>query len=67
MNTAYEEMSQRLIRAVPYPSPEGIQTILDQLGKARPQIKTFKPADFIDPSILKEIETSGFVKNLYSK
>ena len=38
-HSAYEEMSQRLIHAVPYPSREGIQTILDQLGKARPQIK----------------------------
>jgi ABC-type nitrate/sulfonate/bicarbonate transport system substrate-binding protein len=67
METAYEEMSQRLIRAVPYPSNEGIQTILDQLGKTRPQVKNFKPADFIDPSILKEIEDSGFVKRLYEK
>ncbi len=67
MQTAYEEMSQRLIRAVPYPSLEGIQTILDQLSKTRPQIKNFKPADFIDPSILREIENSGFVKSLYGK
>lgn len=67
MQTAYEEMSQRLIRAVPYPSNEGIQTIMDQLGKTRPQVKNFKPADFIDSSILKEIEDSGFVKRLYGK
>lgn len=67
MQTAYQEMSQRLIRSVPYPSPEGIQTILDQLGKGRPEIKKFKPADLIDPSILKEIEDSGFIKRLYGQ
>jgi len=67
MQTAYQEMSQRLIRSVPYPSPEGIQTILDQLGKGRPEIKKFKPSDLIDPSILKEIEDSGFVKRLYGQ
>jgi hypothetical protein len=67
MQTAYEEMSQRLIRSVPYPSSEGIQTILDQLGKGRPEIKKFKPSDLIDPSILKEIEDSGFVKRLYGQ
>jgi ABC-type nitrate/sulfonate/bicarbonate transport system substrate-binding protein len=67
MQTAYEEMSQRLIRAVPYPSPEGIQTIMDQLGKTRPQVKKFKPGDFIDPTILREIEDSGFVKRLYGQ
>ena len=67
MQTAYQEMSQRLIRSVPHPSPEGIQTILDQLGKGRPEIKKFKPSDLIDPSILKEIEDSGFVKRLYGQ
>ena len=62
---AYDEMSQRLIRRVPYPDREGIQTIIDQLAKTRPQMKNLNPGDFIDPSILKEIEDSGFIKKLY--
>ena len=65
VQTSYEEMSQRLIRRVPYPDREGIQTIIDQLAKTRPQMKNLNPSDFIDPSILKEIEDSGFVKKLY--
>jgi ABC-type nitrate/sulfonate/bicarbonate transport system substrate-binding protein len=65
VQTSYEEMSQRLIRRVPYPDREGIQTIIDQLAKTRPQMKNLNPNDFIDPSILKEIEDSGFVKKLY--
>src|SRR5512135_1938152 len=65
VQTSYDEMSQRLIRRVPYPDPEGIQTIIDQLAKSRPQMKNLNPNDFIDPSILKEIEDSGFVKKLY--
>jgi ABC-type nitrate/sulfonate/bicarbonate transport system substrate-binding protein len=62
---AYDEMSQRLIRRVPYPDREGIQTIIDQLAKTRPQMKSLNPSDFIDPTILKEIDDSGFVKKLY--
>ena len=62
---AYDEMSQRLIRRVPYPDREGIQTIIDQLAKTRPQMKNLNPSDFIDPTILKEIDDSGFVKKLY--
>jgi hypothetical protein len=58
-------MANRLIRRVPYPSREGIQTIIDQLAKTRPEMKNLNPNDFIDPSILKEIEDSGFVKRLY--
>src|SRR6266403_648539 len=65
VQVAYEEMSQRLIRRVPYPNREGIQTIIDQLAKTRPEMKNLNPGDFIDPSILKEIEDSGFIKKLY--
>jgi ABC-type nitrate/sulfonate/bicarbonate transport system substrate-binding protein len=65
MQVAYDEMSQRLIRRVPYPNREGIQTIIDQLAKTRPEMKNLNPGDFIDPSILKEIEDSGFIKKLY--
>jgi NitT/TauT family transport system substrate-binding protein len=65
VQVSYDEMSQRLIRRVPYPDAEGIQTIIDQLAKTRPQMKNLNPSDFIDPSILKEIEDSGFVKKLY--
>ncbi len=67
MQTAYDEYSRRLIRNVPYPNPEGIQTILDYLAKTRPQAKSLNPNDFIDPTILKEIEESGFVKRLYGQ
>jgi len=38
---------------------------LDQLAKTRSQMKNLNPGDFIDPSILKEIEDSGFIKKLY--
>jgi ABC-type nitrate/sulfonate/bicarbonate transport system substrate-binding protein len=65
VQVSYDEMSQRLIRRVPYPDREGIQTIIDQLAKTRPQMKNLNPGDFIDPSILKEIEDTGFIKKLY--
>ena len=59
VQVAYDEMSQRLIRRVPYPDREGIQTIIDQLAKTRPQMKNLNPSDFIDPTILKEIDDSA--------
>ena len=65
MESLYDEYSQRLIRPAPYPTLEGIQTIIDHLAKTRPQAKALNASDFIDPSILKEIEDSGFVKRLY--
>ncbi len=67
MQASYDEYSKKLIRNVPYPNREGIQIIIDQLAKSRPQAKSLNPSDFIDPSILKEIEESGFVKRLYGE
>ena len=67
MRSIHDEYARRLIRNVPYPSPEGIQTIIDQLAKTRPQAKTLNPNDFIDPTILREIDASGFVKQLYGQ
>ena len=65
VQTAYDEMANRLIRRMPYPDAGGIQTIINQLALSRPQLKSLNPNDFIDPSILKEIEDSGFIKKLY--
>ncbi len=66
MNSAYDDYSQRLVPAVPYPTAQGIQTIIDHLAKTRLEAKGLKPNDFIDASILKEIEDSGFVQRLYA-
>jgi sulfonate transport system substrate-binding protein len=66
MSDTYDDYAQRLIPAVPYPTAPGIQTIIDHLAKTRPEAKGLKPNDFIDASILKEIEDSGFVKKLYA-
>ncbi|MGE5262767.1 MAG: ABC transporter substrate-binding protein, partial [Acidobacteriota bacterium] len=41
----------------PYPSADGIQEIMDESG-----IKGKKPEDFSDPSLVKELEDSGFFK-----
>ena len=67
MQSVYDEYAQKLIRNVPYPGAEGIQTILNHLAKSRPQARGLNPNDFIDPTILREIEESGFVKRLYGR
>ena len=61
VQTSYDEMPEEFRTS----TREGIQTIIDQLVKTRPQMKNLNSSDFIDPSILKEIEDSGFVKKLY--
>jgi hypothetical protein len=50
---------------VPYPSPSGIRTVLDSLVKENPKTKGADPSSFVDASILKSVEDSGFIRGLY--
>jgi hypothetical protein len=52
-----------VIDPLPIPSDEAIQGELDR--ETDPKAKSFKPADFMDMSLLREIEKSGFLKELY--
>ena len=47
---------------VPYVRAESVQAILDFLPKE--QVKDITPEKYIDNSLIKELEVSGFVKNL---
>jgi len=58
----YDEQHEE-IDPLPIPSDEAIQGELDR--ETDPKAKTFKPADFMDVSILREIEKSGFLAELY--
>jgi NitT/TauT family transport system substrate-binding protein len=56
---------REVIDPLPIPSDEAIQGELDR--ESDPKAKTFKPADFMDTSLLREIERSGFLAELYGK
>lgn len=50
---------------VPYVRAESVQTILDLLPKEA--VKDVTPERYIDNSLVKELETTGFIKSLQSK
>jgi NitT/TauT family transport system substrate-binding protein len=52
---------------IPHPSQAAIQTQLTWMGEKDPRAKAAKPEQFLDGTILKEIEKSGFVAKLYQK
>jgi NitT/TauT family transport system substrate-binding protein len=51
----------------PYPSLRGVETVLGFIEKDNPKAKTADPKAFVDDSLLREIEQSGFVKKLYDR
>jgi len=58
-NAAYPE--------VPYPSAEGVKTLLDDIAPRTPKAATADPKSFVDMSFVQELETSGFIKQLYKR
>jgi len=56
-----------IYQPIPYPSPAAIQTQLNWMAERDPRAKNAKAEQFIDASILREIEKSGFVTKLYQQ
>jgi ABC-type nitrate/sulfonate/bicarbonate transport system substrate-binding protein len=52
---------------VPYPSPEGVKTMLDDMALKNPKAAAADPKAFVDMSFVAELESSGFIKQLYKK
>ncbi len=48
----------------PYPQPEVIQSDLEYLSLSNPALKEKKPADLVDTTLLREIESEGFFARL---
>jgi NitT/TauT family transport system substrate-binding protein len=53
--------------SVPYPSLRGVETVLGFVERDNPKAKGADPKMFVDESLLREIEASGFVKALYQR
>lgn len=60
----YDEQRD-MVERLPLPVEEAIQAVLDR--ESDPRARSFKPADFIDVSFLREIEKSGFLNDLYGR
>ncbi|HVO94769.1 MAG TPA: ABC transporter substrate-binding protein [Terriglobales bacterium] len=52
---------------VPYPDPAGIKTLLDDLAPRNPKAAAADPRAFVDLTFVQEMESSGFIKQLYKR
>lgn len=66
LERAYRDYSNAFPE-VPYPTPEGVKTMLDDLAHTNPKAATADPRAFVDPSFVRELDSSGFIKQLYKK
>ncbi len=67
----YLEMSYNLMTAaysdVPYPSLRAVQSIVDKIAEEDPKVKEREVRSFVDDTLVKELESSGFIKSLYGR
>ena len=66
LDRAYRDYSNAFPE-VPYPTPDGVKTMLDYLGKTNPKAGAADPNAFVDTSLVAELDKSGFIKQLYKK
>ncbi|HEY3151736.1 MAG TPA: ABC transporter substrate-binding protein [Candidatus Binatia bacterium] len=52
---------------VPYADPAGIKTLLDDMAAKNPKAAAADPKSFVDQSFVQEMESSGFIKQLYKR
>src|ERR1051325_2903690 len=66
LERAYKDYSNAFPE-FPYPNPEGVKTMLDDLAHTNPKAATADPKNYVDPSLVRELDTSRFIKQLYKK
>jgi NitT/TauT family transport system substrate-binding protein len=64
LEDAYQTLRE-IVKPKPYPSIEGFKTIIEDASDRIPAAKTANPRDFIDVSLLQELDKSGFIDALY--
>jgi ABC-type nitrate/sulfonate/bicarbonate transport system substrate-binding protein len=52
---------------VPYPTSDGVKTMLDDLAPKNPKAAAADPKTYVDMSLIGELEKAGFYKQLYRK
>jgi hypothetical protein len=53
------------IPRIPWPSPEALKTVLDQLAETDSRVASLRPEQFIDARFFQELEKEGFLQRLW--
>ncbi len=62
---SYQVVIQQIQPRKPYPLKEGVETVLRNIETTVPKAKNAKAEDLVDDSVLRKLDQSGFIDNLY--
>ena len=67
LEETYNQIALKVVPDKPYPTLDGIRTILEELGKKNPKAKAAQPEEFVDTSFVKKLDQEGYIDRLYRK
>jgi NitT/TauT family transport system substrate-binding protein len=62
---SYQVVIQQIQPRKPYPLKEGVETVLRNIETTVPKARNAKAEDLVDDSVLRKLDQSGFIDNLY--
>jgi NitT/TauT family transport system substrate-binding protein len=65
VGATYDYFATKIVPKKPYPTLKGVKALLDLAAKERPEAAKLSPERFVDVSLLKELDDSGFIDRLY--
>jgi len=65
VGATWEYFAAKIVPRKPYPSVKGVKALLDLAAKERPEAAKVQPERFINATLLKELDDSGFLDGLY--
>jgi NitT/TauT family transport system substrate-binding protein len=65
VGATYDYFAPNIMPRKPYPSLKGIKALIDLAANDKPELRNVPPERFVNTTILKEIDDSGFIDRLY--
>jgi ABC-type nitrate/sulfonate/bicarbonate transport system substrate-binding protein len=65
VGATYDYFAPKIMPRKPYPSLKGIKALIDLAATDKPELKNVPPERFVNTTILKEVDDSGFIDRLY--
>ena len=67
LELSYNLLADKFYNRIPYANPKAIETTIDFIATEEPKARGADPKQFHDDSLVRELDTSGFIKSLYDK
>ena len=65
VSATYDYFAPNIVPQKPYPSLKGIKALIDLTAAEKPELRNVSPERFVNTTILKEVDDSGFIDRLY--